>query len=156
MGKVSVVKTTSGIKPALIKALDLIGGLDRFVARSDRMMIKPNLNGEEGCTNRDLVEVLIQLLLDSGVRAVSIGESTFGDAKMTAGFFRKTGFIELAARYGIPLQNLNESEAVEVAVVRPLVAEKLHIAREVFETDRIINMPNMKVHKGGLGKINKP
>jgi uncharacterized protein (DUF362 family) len=144
--KISLVKTNSGIKEALVKALDLIGGLDSFLGRSDRVMLKPNLNGEEGFTNRDLVEALIQLLLDSGVRSLSIGESTFGNATTTAHLFRKTGFLELASRYSIPLHNLNESEAVEVQVERPLVTEKLRIARELFETDRVINLPNMKVH----------
>jgi len=146
MGKISVVKTQMGIKPALIKALDLVGGLNCFVGRSDRIMLKPNLNGEEGYTDRNLVEALIQLLMDSGVRSISIGESTFGDARMTDILFRKTGFADLAARYGILLRNLNESEAIEVPVTRPLAAEKLRIAREVFEADRIINLPNMKVH----------
>lgn len=41
------------------------------------------------------------------------------------------------------LFNLNESEAVEVAVKNPLVLEKLRIAREVYEADRIINLPNL-------------
>jgi uncharacterized protein (DUF362 family) len=146
MGKVSIVKTSSGIKPALIKALDLIGGLDHFVSCSDRVMLKPNLNGEEGFTNRDLVEALIQLLLDSGLSSICIGESTFGDAKTTANLFHRTGFVELAARYDISLLNLNESDSAEVPVARPLITEKLMIAREVFEVDRIINLPNMKVH----------
>jgi uncharacterized protein (DUF362 family) len=146
MGKASIVKTGSGIKPTLIKAIDLIGGLGRFVGRSDRVMLKPNLNGEEGFTNRDLVEALTQLLLDSGVSSVCIGESTFGDAKTTANLFHKTGYAELAARYNIPLHNLNESEAVDVPVARPLITKRLMIAREVFEVDRIINLPNMKVH----------
>jgi uncharacterized protein (DUF362 family) len=76
MGKISVVKTQMGIKPALIRALDLVGGLNCFVGRSDRVMLKPNLNGEEGYTDRNLVEALIQLLIDSGMRSISIGEST--------------------------------------------------------------------------------
>ena len=146
MGTVSLVKTDHGIKPALVRALDLLGGLDRFVRRTDRVMLKPNLNGDEGCTNRDLVEALIQLLSDSGVAGMSIGESTFGDARMTDLFFRKTGFVELAARYGIRLLNLNASEAVELAVARPLVTDSLRIAREALEVDRIVNLPNMKVH----------
>jgi uncharacterized protein (DUF362 family) len=146
MGIISLVKTSFGIKSALIKALDLIGGLNHFVGRSDRVMLKPNLNGEEGFTNRDLVEALTQLLLDSGVSSVCIGESTFGDARITANLFHKTGYVELAARYGIPLYNLNDSEAVEVPVAHPLVTDKLRIAREVLEADRIINLPNMKVH----------
>jgi uncharacterized protein (DUF362 family) len=102
MGEVSLVKTHHGVKPALVEALRLVGGLDRFVARSDRVMLKPNLNGDEGYTSRELVESLIQFLRDSAVRHISIGESTFGDGRMTAALFRKTGFTELAARYAVP------------------------------------------------------
>jgi uncharacterized Fe-S center protein len=40
----------------------------------------------------------------------------------------------------------NRSEAVEVEVKDPLVLAKVNIAKEVFEADRIINIPVMKVH----------
>lgn len=146
MGKVSLVKTDRGVKESLSRALDLIGGLGRYIRCGDRVMLKPNLNGAEGYTDRDLVEALIQLLSDFGVGKIFIAESTFGNGRMTDMFFRKTGYFELAARYGIALLNLNESEAVEVEVKNPLVLEKLRIAREVYEADRIINLPNMKVH----------
>lgn len=146
MGKVSLVKTDRGMKENLSHALDLIGGLGRFIRRGDKVLLKPNLNGAEGYTDKDLVESLIRLLSDFGVGKIVIAESTFGDGRMTNMFFHKTGYFELAAKYGIDLINLNESEAVEVEVKNPLVLEKLRIAREVYEADRIINLPNMKVH----------
>lgn len=146
MGKVSLVRTDRGVKEGLCRALDLIGGLGRYVRRGDRVLLKPNLNGAEGYTDKELVESLIRLLSDFGVGKVFLAESTFGDARMTEMFFRKTGYSGLAAKYGIDLFNLNASEAVEVEVKRPLVLEKLRIAREVYEADRIVNLPNMKVH----------
>jgi uncharacterized protein (DUF362 family) len=109
-------------------------------------MLKPNLNGKEGCTSPALVEALIQLLSDSGVGQVVIAESTFGDARMTDAFFAQTGFVDLARRYGLRLINLNASEVVEVPVANPMAVEKLSLAREVLEADRIINLPVMKVH----------
>jgi uncharacterized protein (DUF362 family) len=146
MGRVSLVKTHAGVKDSLVEALDLIGGLGRCLGHDDRIMLKPNLNGVEGCTDRTLVESLIQLLSDFGVSRVLMAESTFGDARMTEALFRQTGYRELAKKYGLELHNLNESQAVEVDVERPLVLEKLRIAKEVFEVDAIINLPNMKVH----------
>ena len=146
MGKVSLVRTNQGIAKSLSGALDLIGGLRQYINADDRVMLKPNLNGVEGCTNKDLVESLIQLLNDFGVKKVFIAESTFGDANMTRNFFNQTGYTELARRYGIDLINLNESEVVEVEVPNPQILKKLRIAREVFEADKIINLPNMKVH----------
>jgi uncharacterized protein (DUF362 family) len=146
MGRVSLVKTDQGVKESLNEALDLIGGLGHYIKRSDRVMLKPNLNGSEGYTNKELVESLIQLLFDLDVRDVFIAESTFGDKYTTNLFFNKTGFFELADRYGIDLINLNESEIVEARVRKPLVLDKIRVAREVFETDKIINLPTMKVH----------
>jgi len=71
MGKVSIVRTSEGIRQAVSNFLDLIGGLDSFISRRDRVLVKPNLNGVEGCTNLELTESLIRMLLDSGARRVT-------------------------------------------------------------------------------------
>jgi uncharacterized protein (DUF362 family) len=146
MGKISIVRTTAGIAQAVAHSLDLIGGLGAFVSPGDRVLLKPNLNGVEGCTNIELTETLIRMLLDSGAGEVFIAESTFGDARMTGMLFEKTGYAALAGKYGIRLVNLNESEAVEVNVPKPLVIDRVRIGREVLEADKIINLPNLKVH----------
>ena len=146
MGKVSIVRTHKGIKKSLIEALDLIGGLKKFVCADDRVLIKPNLNGVEGCTNIVLVESLIQILQDMNVRKICIAESTFGNSQMTAMFFNKTGYTELAQRYSIEIYNLNASRVIEVPVENPLILDTIRIAEEVYEADTIINVPNMKVH----------
>jgi uncharacterized protein (DUF362 family) len=146
MGRVSIVRTDEDVSKSLRRALDLIGGLERFVKRSDRVMLKPNLNGADVYTNKELVGALVEMLMDTGVARVFIAESTFGDARMTKMFFNKTGYTELAARYGIDLINLNESEAVDVKVENPLVLDSIHIAKEVYEADKIINLPSLKVH----------
>ncbi len=146
MGKVSLVKTDRGIRQAVSRALELLGGLGRHVARGDRVLLKPNLNGVEGCTDRELVEALIRLLSDFGVGKVFLAESTFGTREKTDMLFHETGYRELAKKFGVRLCNLNESEEVEVAVKHPLVLEKLRIAKEYFEADRIFNLPSMKVH----------
>jgi uncharacterized protein (DUF362 family) len=146
MAKVSIVRTDLGVKQALSKAVDLIGGFETYVSHADLVLLKPNLNGAEGFTNRELVEALIQLLFDFGVGKVVIAESTFGDARMTDVFFNKTGFFDLARRYNVALINLNRSRFVEAKVERPLALETIRIAQEAYEADKIINLPNMKVH----------
>jgi uncharacterized protein (DUF362 family) len=146
MGKVSLVKTDGGIRRALVEALDLVGGLGRVLSSSDRVLLKPNLNDDQVTTSPELVASLIELLRDHGVRDIAIGESTFGDARMTEALFKKTGYAELALRMGVPLVNFNASQAVEVQVPHPLVTETVRVAREFLEADRVINLPNMKVH----------
>jgi len=146
MGCVSITRTKGNIKRALSDALSLIGGLETCVRKGDRVMLKPNLNGTEGVTNIELVEGLIQMLLDSNIRDIMIAESAFGPAQFTDMFFKKNGYTGLAAKYRLPLINLNLSRIVEAAVPEPLIIDKIRIAREVFEVDRIINIPVMKVH----------
>jgi uncharacterized protein (DUF362 family) len=146
MGTVGIVRTNQGIRKSVEEAISLVGGLERFVGGNDTVMLKPNLNDTEAYTDKEIVESLILLLRHLNVRKVFIGESTFGDSHTTNLHFRKTGYVELARRYGVDLVNLNESEAVDVQVPNPLVLDKIRIARPVFEADKIINIANMKVH----------
>ncbi len=146
MGSVSIAKTDEGIKNGLIKALSLIGGLESYISHQDIVMLKPNINGTEGVTNIELVEELINLLIQFRVKRIVIAESTFGNEQMTNICFNKTGYTDLANKFGIELINLNKSEIVEVEVDNPLVLNKLKVAKEVFEVDKIINLPIMKVH----------
>ncbi len=146
MGTVGLSRTVRGVESGLAEVMGRIGGIGRFISRGDMVLIKPNLNGAECCTDAALVEALVRMARDAGAREVSIGEATFGDARNTDALFRKTGYAELAQRRGIPLRNLNASPAVEVRVKNPLAAETLLIAREALEADLIINVPVMKVH----------
>ena len=89
MGKVSIVKTDRGIKRGLYDAIQLIGDMESYVGRNDKVMLKRNLNGADSFTNRELVEALLQLLSDFEVRKVFIGESTFGDERSTNMLFKR-------------------------------------------------------------------
>jgi uncharacterized protein (DUF362 family) len=146
MGKVSLVRATRGIRQGLCEAVELIGGFGRYIQSDDTVLVKPNLNGADGFTNRELSEALLQLLFDFRVKRVFLAESTFGDERSTDMLFRKTGYFDLARKYGVDLVNLNRSRIVEARVERPLALQTLRIAGEVYEADKIINLPNMKVH----------
>lgn len=146
MGRVSIIKIRQRMEPALMQCLRLIGGLGQYIRPGETVMLKPNINGTEGVTSIELMESLIRMLVDFGASRIVIAEATFGNERMTDMFFAKTGYADLARKCNIPLVNLNRSEAVEVKVERPLVFESIRIAKEVFEADRIINVPVMKVH----------
>ena len=146
MGSVALVKTDVGIENALSEALRLIGGLENFLSHNDCVMLKPNLNDAESFTNAVITETLIRKILDFGVRKLFIGEATFGGAQMTDMYFRKTGYLEMAQKYGVDIHNLNKSDAVKIPVKNPLLLENAAVAREALDADKIINLPNMKVH----------
>jgi len=68
MGKVSIARIDHGIEQGLSQALEIVGGLEQIIKPADTVMLKPNLNGEEGCTDKGLVESLIQMLFDLNVK----------------------------------------------------------------------------------------
>ncbi|MBN1411388.1 MAG: DUF362 domain-containing protein [Spirochaetales bacterium] len=146
MGLVSIVKIQKSITEALSSAIELAGGLRNFVSPGDSVMLKPNLNGVEGTTDIRLCEALIRYLRDWGVKRLAIGESSFGNAALTDKFFKRTGYADLAQKYGIVLFNLNNSSTVGIEVKHPFLLEKVRVAKEVLEFDKIINIPVMKVH----------
>jgi len=145
MGKVSIVKVSENVKESLLKSLNLIGKINCFINKNDKVMIKPNLNGLE-CTNINLTEALIQILFDNGNINIVLAESTFGNKLTTNKFFIDTGYLELAKKYGIHIINLNESKPIHIKVDNSLALKEIKIAKEVIKFDKIINVPVMKVH----------
>ncbi len=143
---VSIRKINGNLDKALKMAFADLGGLEKHISKGDRVILKPNINGSECVTSLSAVEGVINILLENSISDIAIAESTFGDAKNTAFFFRQNGYTGLAEKYGIELINLNESETVEIDVKNPLVKKTLKIAKEVYEADKIINLPVMKVH----------
>jgi len=110
------------------------------------VLLKPNLNGSQCVTNIALVEALIQILYDYNIKRIFIGESSFGNYKITENFFKETGYRALAEKYGLAIKNFNRAETTELKVKNPRILDKIPIARDALEADKIINIPVMKVH----------
>ena len=133
---------------SLKKAIDLLGGLQGF-SDASKVVIKPNLVlWLEGAkfpkygvlTTARLIEELVVLLIEQGVRHISIVE---GPAE---GSFRNIasgmGFDLLAERYGVKLVDGFEGPFSKVTAGDVT----LSINKEVLDADHIINMPVMKTH----------
>ena len=143
---VSIRSTYGDTQTAIARALDDIGGIGDIANAGDRVIIKPNANGTECVTSIEFVEAVVALLKDHSINDIAIAEATFGNASTTYSLLKKNGYFELALRLDLEVINLNDSEAVEVAVENPLVKPTLRIAREIVEADALINLPVMKVH----------
>ncbi|MBN1698094.1 MAG: DUF362 domain-containing protein [Spirochaetales bacterium] len=146
MGIVGIVGTGNDIRESLEEALGLVGGLGNYICRNDSVILKPNINGSDLVTRPALVEALIRILLDYGIRRISIAESSFGNAGITDAYFKATGYTRLAETCGIPLVNLNRSRAKTLTVEQPLALDTIDVAEEIFAADKLINLPVMKVH----------
>ena len=164
---VSIAQIKDGdIGAAVEEAIDLLGGIENITAGKQRIMLKPNLvgNNQRFTTKREVVRALAALLKQAG-KTVSIGEGSAGvdgfnqkDGTvfrlknadklnaMQQFVFDSLGYTELARDLDIPLINLHSGDMVEVDVPDGLAYQKLTLQRALSEIDLLCSVPMMKTH----------
>ena len=134
------------------EAIDLLGGMSKFVRAGNTVVIKPNqtvfYSAEEGCTTDPLVVgALIRLAKEAGAKTVQIAESS-------GGFFsslecmRVTGMAAIAEREGAELIDLGSDDVENRTVKIPhgLFLKECPIPAPLLDADVIINAPKAKNH----------
>ena len=127
-------------------ALDLLGGIGRFVQKGQKVLLKPNMLSakppERGITTHPVIlEALIREIRSAGGE-VWIGDSPSGAIKGIRRCWENTGYKELSERTGVKLINFEAGGTV----VREMEDRKYHFAKAVFEADVVINLPKFKTH----------
>src|ERR671915_762723 len=92
------------------EAIDLLGGMKRFVKPGDTVLLKPNqtvfYSAEEGCTTDPLVVgALIRLVHEAGAARVQVAESS-GGFFSSLDCMKVTGMAAVAEREGAELVDL--------------------------------------------------
>jgi uncharacterized protein (DUF362 family)/Pyruvate/2-oxoacid:ferredoxin oxidoreductase delta subunit len=130
----------------LRRSIDLIGGIENFVRRGDRVLLKPNLlygkSPEKAVTTHpSIVKGMIQSVQEAG------GIPFIGDSPSIGSLIRtaeKAGIKKVADEMHCPLVEFN----------KPILPPKggggffkqQEIDRTVLEADVIINLPKWKTH----------
>lgn len=155
MSKVSVVRsrnkpTDQEVYELVIKSIDLLGGIQKYVKPGDTVALKPNVVTGEGAgpgitTDKRVVEAMIKLSNEAGASRVMVVEG--------AGYFTKTsralelsGIKELAEEHGAEIVDVDNSPIVKVDVPDPLLLDVVEVSKEFMDADVRINMPVMKTH----------
>lgn len=131
------------------EAVDLLGGMSRFVKAGDMVLIKPNqtvfYSAEEGCTTDPLVVgALIRLSKEAGAKRVIVGESS-GEFFDSIQCMRVTGVAAVAEREGAEIVDLG-SDATPNRDVKLSSGEIVPRPVALLEADVIINVPKAKTH----------
>lgn len=149
------------------EAIDLLGGMSKFVKTGNTVLIKPNLtvfySAEEGCTTDPLVVgALVRLAKEAGAGRVIVGESS-------GGFFnslecmRITGVAAVAEKEGAEVLDLGSDDTPNRNVRLP-GGEILPMPIALLDADVIINAPKAKTHhyepvsgalKNWMGAVNQ-
>jgi uncharacterized protein (DUF362 family) len=136
---------------SLNESINSLLTLINYKPERKKIFIKPNVLGpfspDSGIiTHPKAVMALVEILLDEGVEIVLGESSVVGTDTMTA--FKKSGYFEIAKKYGVKLVDLNHVKRVKV----PFKNHFIQVPEIIFSHE-YINFPKMKTHNQAFVSI---
>ncbi len=144
--------TPSEVRAAVREAVDLLGGMGRFVPPGSRVLMKPNLLASwepdaAVCTHPTILQSLLELAASSG------GECSVGDSPAVGGdtpgalnrLLKKTGVQDVLADTDAAMEFF-AAPGTEVDIEGAAVFHRIPIASAVCRADVVINIPKFKTH----------
>ncbi|MCX8033422.1 MAG: DUF362 domain-containing protein [Thermoleophilia bacterium] len=134
------------------RGLAAFGGIEHFVAKGARVVIKPNFSvprtpEQAATTNPQLVAALVRQCLTAGAKEVKVVDYPFSGASCLV----TSGIKDAVEEAGGTAYNINKkSYFQEVKIGGEVLVEAL-FAKDVLEADVFINMPILKHHS--LAKV---
>jgi len=136
-------------------AIEVLGGIKRFVSKGDRVVIKPNMGlGNEPykatTTEPKVMRALAEMVLGAGAKMVMVFDYPFHNpdiALEVCGIKKELEGLDDTFVYIIRNRNLFR----EVAIPNGKKLKKQHVAIDILEADTIINVPIAKSH--GSAKV---
>jgi uncharacterized protein (DUF362 family) len=130
----------------LRRALAALGGMERFIRRGERVVIKPNVGWDrlpEQAANTDpgLVAELVRLCLACGAAGVVVTDNSCNDPRRC---FARSGIQEAAAKAGAEVVDASRARFRPAALSG--CANGLEVLEDVLRADRVINVPVVKHH----------
>jgi uncharacterized protein (DUF362 family) len=137
MPKISLMQTDArptlqSVCDHLYQAIALLGGLEAFVAKGARVLLRPNIGSlstpaEARNTDPRVIESAITLLHGAGIHKILIGESAIVGTD-TSLAFRAMGLEQLAQRTKVQLIDLKQGAFVKKKAPKPLVLKSVRVS----------------------------
>jgi uncharacterized protein (DUF362 family) len=149
IGPLPALAAVEGESPAAItkEAISLIGGMKAFVAKGDKVVIKPNIGWDRtpemaACTNPDVVRTLVELVLDAGAKKAVVIDNTTNQARRC---YARSGIQDAVKQAGGDMLFVDDYRIKKMALKGDWLKE-WEVLLDVVEADKIINVPIAKHH----------
>jgi len=149
-GDYDLVVTSGDPAAATRKALDVLGGISRFVKKGQHVVLKPNMSfarpPESGCNTHPLVVAAVaQACMDAGAGQVLVLDHTLQRAELC---LERSGIPKACNPIkGVHVLTLQERKFFrEIPVSHGKVLERVEVMKEVLEAQLLINLPVAKSH----------
>jgi uncharacterized protein (DUF362 family) len=162
------IAIAQGESPAALarESIKGLGGMGRFVAKGDVVMVKPNIGWDRtpelaACTNPELVKALVEMCMEAGAKKVIVMDNTTNQAQRC---YARSGIQAAAKSAGADVPFVNERRIKKMSIKGEWLKD-WDVIQEFVEADKIINVPIAKHHslcrvtlgmKNWLGAIGDP
>jgi uncharacterized protein (DUF362 family) len=144
----------TGSSPAKITAaaINAMGGIGKFISRGDIVVVKPNMAWDRtpeqaGNTNPEVVATVVRLCLEAGAKKVKVFDRPVNDPRRC---YVQSGIADAARALGATVDYVDERKFRDMSI-KGNVLKSWPLYTEVFEADKVINIPIAKHH--GLAKL---
>lgn len=134
------------VDAAIQAVFNHLGGIKRFIKTGDNVLLKVNLLGsylpeKRVTTDPAIVSAVARAVIDAGGHPVIADSPGIDNFKKSA---ETSGLAAIARELGISCIEL--SDPVLLPAAEGAVFKKLEVARQILESDKIINIPKLKTH----------
>lgn len=139
-------------KQTIRAAIDAMGGIRKFISRGDVVIIKPNIAWDRvpeqaATTNPEVVSAIVQLCFEAGAKKIKVFDRPVNDPRRC---YVQSGISAAVKSLGAEMDFVDERKFKEVSIKGNAI-KSWPIYTEIFEADKIINVPIAKHH--GLAKL---
>ncbi len=143
-----------GVSPAKITeaAITALGGINKFISKGDIVVIKPNMAWDRvpeqaGNTNPEVVATMVKLCFEAGAKKVKVFDRPVNDPRRC---YVQSGIAPAAKKLGADVDYVDDRKFKKMKL-NGQVLDKWPLYTEVFEADKVINIPIAKDH--GLARL---
>ena len=131
-----------------VKAVEALGGMEKFVKKNSTVLIKPNIGWDRspeqaGNTNPYVVAALVEMCFKAGAKRVNVFDRTCNDAKRC---YENSGIEKAAKEKGANVYFPDDWNIVKANFNYKSPMEGWPVYRDALECDTFINVPVLKNH----------
>lgn len=135
------------------RAVDLLGGMKRFVSKGDVVVVKPNIGWDRSPeqaadTNPEVVAEVVRLCLEAGAKKVKLFDRPCNTASRC---YSRSGIKEAASEAGADVSYVVDSGFVKTELPEAVELKTWWLYRPALDADVLINVPIAKHH--GLTRL---
>jgi uncharacterized protein (DUF362 family) len=128
-------------------AIDIIGGMGKFITNGDIVVVKPNIGWDRkpeqaANTNPEVIATIVNLCYDAGASTVKVFDRPVSDPRRC---YKQSGIADAASAAGAEVSFIDTRKFKKVAIDGILLKD-WPLYTDILEADKIINVPVAKTH----------